>query len=127
MGEAMTILNKDLRRKGMEAETQFSVIMPESYVCLPFMYTDSEERVEEKIENARRQIIHISRIVCWGCETGIKASGIPGMNCVHDIDISDCSIIHNKEAEEIDEATAKLTRIRVKRSKVRNFEYIQVK
>ena len=49
------------------------------------------------------------------------------MNCVHDIDISDCSIIHNKEAEEIDEATAKLTRIRVKRSKVRNFEYIQVK
>ena len=63
MGEAMTILNKDLRRKGMEAETQFSVIMPESYVCLPFMYTDSEERVEEKIENARRQIIHISRIV----------------------------------------------------------------
>ena len=73
------------------------------------------------------QDIHISRIVCWGCETGIKASGIPSMNCVHDIDISDCSIIHNKEAEEIDEATAKLTRIRVKRSKVRNFEYIQVK
>ena len=63
MGEAMTILNKELSQKGLEAETQFSVIMPESYVCLPFMYTDSEERVEEKIDNARRQLIHISRII----------------------------------------------------------------
>ncbi len=63
MGETMTILNKELSTKGLEAETQFSVIMPESYVCLPFMYTDTEERVEEKIENARRQLQHIARII----------------------------------------------------------------
>ncbi len=63
MGEAMTILNKELKAKSMEAETLFSVIMPESYVCLPFMYTDSEERVDEKIENAERQIQHIARII----------------------------------------------------------------
>ena len=73
------------------------------------------------------QDIHISRVVCWGCETGIKASGIPGMNCVHDIDISDCSITHIKAAEDIDGETAKLTRIRVTRSKVRDFKYLQVK
>ena len=70
MGEAMTILNKELARHGLEAETQFSVIMPESYVCLPFMYTDSEERVAEKMENARRQLIHISRII-KDCKRGI--------------------------------------------------------
>ena len=63
MGEAMTILNKELKQKGLEAETQFSVIMPESYVCLPFMYTDSEIREAEKIENARRQLSHITRIL----------------------------------------------------------------
>ena len=38
-GEAMTILNKELEKKRMKAESLFSVIMPESYVCLPFMYT----------------------------------------------------------------------------------------
>ena len=63
MGEAMTILNKDLAAKGLEAESQFSVIMPESYVCLPFMHTDTDERVAEKIDNARRQLQHICRIV----------------------------------------------------------------
>lgn len=63
MGEAMTILNRELAQKGLQAETLFSVIMPESYVCLPFMYTDSEERVEEKITAAKRQIEHIIQIV----------------------------------------------------------------
>jgi len=63
MGEAMTILNRELARKGLQAETQFSVVMPETYVCLPFMRTDSEERVREKITAAKRQIEHIIHIV----------------------------------------------------------------
>lgn len=63
MGEAMTILNKELAHHGFVAETQFSVIMPESYVCLPFMYTDSEEREHEKIANASKQVQHIASII----------------------------------------------------------------
>ena len=63
MGDCMTILNKDLKTKGLEAETQFSVIMPESYVCLPFMYTDSEEKEAWKIENAKHQLSHIIPII----------------------------------------------------------------
>lgn len=59
VGDAMSILNKELSLKGFQAETLFSVIMPESYVCLPFMYTDNEEREKEKIANARQQIKHI--------------------------------------------------------------------
>ena len=55
------------------------------------------------------QDIHISRVVCRGAYTGIKASGINGLNCVHDIDIRDCSIIYNKEGKDIDETTAQLT------------------
>lgn len=63
MGEAMTILNRELKAKGIKAETTFSVKMPESYVCLPFMYTDTEEREAEKIEDAKHQIVHISRVI----------------------------------------------------------------
>ena len=62
-GKAMDILNRELAKKGLQAETLFSVIMPESYVCLPFMYTDTESREREKIEQARQQTQHIARII----------------------------------------------------------------
>ena len=71
MGETMTILNRDLaRNKALEhdggplqAESVFSVIMPESYVCLPFMKTDTEEREAMKIDTARHQLPHIIQMV----------------------------------------------------------------
>ena len=63
MGEAMTILNRELAAKGLQAETQFAVVMPESYVCLPFMKTDTPEREEQKISLARRQLEHIAEVV----------------------------------------------------------------
>lgn len=72
MGEAMTILNKDLAAntalcteddKPLQAETLFSVIMPESYVCLPFMKTDPEDKERWKIGNAERQLRHIISIL----------------------------------------------------------------
>lgn len=72
MGEAMTILNKELAAntalrtedgQPLQAETLFSVIMPESYVCLPFMKTDPEDKELWKIENAQRQLHHIISIL----------------------------------------------------------------
>ena len=70
MGEAMTILSKELAandrlkcgEKPMVASATFSVIMPESYICLPFMYTDTEEKEREKIAAAKEQLPHI--IIC---------------------------------------------------------------
>jgi len=59
MGEAMTILNKDLNIIGLQISAAFSVIMPESYVCLPFMYTDTKEKERAKIAEARNQLPHI--------------------------------------------------------------------
>ena len=59
MGEAMTILNKDLKAIGLKASTMFSVIMPESYVCLPFMYTDTEDKEQQKIAAAEERLPHI--------------------------------------------------------------------
>ena len=55
------------------------------------------------------QDIHIRNIVCRGCKTGIKASGIEGMNSVHDIDIQDCSIVYRQNDMIVDEATAHLS------------------
>ena len=72
MGEAMTILNKDLAKntelnvadgQPLQAETLFSVIMPESYVCLPFMKTDTEEKEAMKIELAEQQLPHIIQMI----------------------------------------------------------------
>ena len=54
------------------------------------------------------QDIHIQNVVCRGCHTGIKAGGIKELDCVKDINISDCSIVYNKTAKNVDEATAKL-------------------
>ena len=60
------------------------------------------------------QDIHIQNIVCRGCTTGIKAKGTTEANCVHDIDITDATILYNKVATDIDEATAKLKLTNVK-------------
>lgn len=50
IGKTMEILNDDLRKACLPVATAvFSLIMPESYVCLPFMYTDSPEREHEKL------------------------------------------------------------------------------
>ena len=70
-GETMTILNKELSTIGMQADTVFSVIMPESYVCLPFMKTDPEEKEKKKIAEARQQMVHIIRAISER-DTGVE-------------------------------------------------------
>lgn len=60
VGHTMRILAKDLSNKNMILSSCFSIIMPESYVCLPFMYTDTEEKEASKINNARNIIKTIS-------------------------------------------------------------------
>ena len=57
IGETMEILNKDLEKSSLPtASSMFCLVMPESYVCLPFMYTDKPEREKEKIDCASRQL-----------------------------------------------------------------------
>ena len=79
MGEAMTILNRDLAAsKGLklndgqplQAESVFSIIMPESYVCLPFMKTDPEDKEAQKLDVARHQLPHIIHLI-KECQRGI--------------------------------------------------------
>ena len=52
--------------------------------------------------------IHISNVVCRGAKTAIKAKGIEGMNCIHDIEIANSTIVYTSKGADIDEATAKV-------------------
>ena len=55
-GLAVKMLTKQLAEKGITVESCQSLTMPESYVCLPFMYTDSPEREHAKKEQARKDL-----------------------------------------------------------------------
>jgi len=59
MGYAMRILNKELGKKGLQAQATFAVVMPESNVCFSFLHLDTPEREKEKIEKARLTTEHI--------------------------------------------------------------------
>ena len=55
------------------------------------------------------QDIHISGVTCRGVHTAVEASGIQGIDCVHDITISDSRFIYNKVGNAIDTKTARVT------------------
>ncbi len=67
------------------------------------VFTEEERRWAPDFQD-----IHISNVVCRGCHTGILAAGIEGLKCVHDIDISNCTIIYHHVDKQIDDKTAQL-------------------
>lgn len=56
IGLTMEMLNDELAAKRMHTDSVFSLIMPESYVALPFMYTDTPKRQRSKIAKASEQL-----------------------------------------------------------------------
>ena len=77
-------------------------------------FTEEQKKVAPYFQD-----IHISNVVCHGAATGIKASGILGLDNVRDIDISNSTIVYHNADKEIDEKTAKLklTNVRLLSSK----------
>lgn len=63
-GETIEMCNSDLAPKNICIDFAISLIMPESYVCLPFMYTDKPQREEEKIAQASKDLDTAINIVC---------------------------------------------------------------
>ena len=51
-GNALDIAERELRSCGLTLDAAFSLLMPETYVALPFMYTDTPEREREKLAKA---------------------------------------------------------------------------
>ena len=85
------------------------------YVDRPAGRDDKDPVITEEMRRLAPQFqdIHINNVVCRGCHTGIRAAGIKGIDCVKDIDLSDCSIVYNTTAHNIDEATTQLRLQRV--------------
>ena len=77
-------------------------------------FTDEQKRVAPYFQD-----IHISNVVCIGAMTGIKASGILGLDNVKDIDIENSTIMYHDKGQQIDPKTAKLklTNVRLLSSK----------
>lgn len=63
IGDAMSTLSHRLARHGISLNASFSIIMPETYVCLPFMYTDSIDNEHRKVSEARQTIARIASYV----------------------------------------------------------------
>ena len=56
IGKTMEILEKDLQSKGLHLDAAYSLIMPESYVGLPFMDVDPKERERKKLKKAEEDL-----------------------------------------------------------------------
>ncbi len=63
VGDAMTILSEELAARGLLLNAAFSLVMPESYVCLPFMYTDTPEREHQKKATAAAMLEEIIPVI----------------------------------------------------------------
>lgn len=63
IGLSMEYLNRDLAGHGLHTTSVFSLIMPESFVGLPFMDVDRPEKEHAKITIARQQLAKVIDVV----------------------------------------------------------------
>jgi polygalacturonase len=66
-------------------------------------YTEEQKKLAPEFQD-----IHISNVICHGAETAISASGILGLNSVHDINIQNSTIVYTKTDKQIDPKTAQI-------------------
>jgi formate hydrogenlyase subunit 6/NADH:ubiquinone oxidoreductase subunit I len=63
VAKAINILQKELGRKGLHAESCFSLIMPESYVALPLMDVDTKSNELRKKKEAADKLPDIAQLI----------------------------------------------------------------
>ncbi len=63
VGDAIGILNHDLSQRGLHIDSAFSITMPNTYVCLPFMDTDPQDIATSKIIKAKSRIKRVALAV----------------------------------------------------------------
>ena len=63
IGETIDIMRADLKARGIRLDCAFSLLMPESYVGLPFMDVDTPEKEAAKKAKAEADMKRISGIV----------------------------------------------------------------
>ncbi len=63
IGETVEIAEKDLSASGLSFDSAFSLIMPESYVGLPFMDVDNADNEARKLSQAEKDLKRYSDII----------------------------------------------------------------
>lgn len=63
IGETMKIFEADLKAKDLTVDSEFSLIMPESYVGLPFMDVDTSENELRKKHVAAEELNHYAQLI----------------------------------------------------------------
>lgn len=72
IGCTMDVFCRDLHRKGLELSSSFTLVMPESYVCLPFFDTDPPEKERRKLLQASNDLKMFTEAVL-SCRCGLRA------------------------------------------------------
>lgn len=87
-----------------------AIIFQCDYTNRPAGWKEGDDETPAKLEKVPEFAdIHISDVICRGASTGIKATGIKGLNAVHGITISNSTIVYTDTPTAIDTATTSIT------------------
>ena len=89
--------------------TDEAIVFQCDYVDRPAGHDEKKETKAVKLEKVPDFTdIDIIRVVCRGTKTAIKAKGVEGLDCIHDIKISNSTIVYSQKGLDIDENSAHL-------------------
>lgn len=89
--------------------TDEAIVFQCDYVDRPAGHDEKKETKSVKLEKVPDFTdIDITRVVCRGTKTAIKAKGVEGLDCIHDIKISNSTIVYSQKGLDIDENSARL-------------------
>ena len=89
--------------------TDEAIVIQCDYVDRPAGHDEKKETKAVKLEKVPDFTdIDITRVVCRGTKTAIKAKGVEGLDCIHDIKISNSTIVYSQKGLDIDENSARL-------------------
>lgn len=64
IGETMKLFKNELKHLSLQPSALFSIIMPETYVGLPFMDVDTIANEQKKINEARNKLEFVGKYIC---------------------------------------------------------------
>ena len=89
--------------------TDEAIVFQCDYVDRPAGHDEKKETKAVKLEKVPDFTdIDITRVVGRGTKTAIKAKGVEGLDCIHDIKISNSTIVYSQKGLDIDENSARL-------------------
>ena len=89
--------------------TDEAIVFQCDYVDRPAGHDEKKETKAVKLEKVPDFTdIDITRVVRRGTKTAIKAKGVEGLDCIHNIKISNSTIVYSQKGLDIDENSARL-------------------